>query len=159
MKMLFVGLCALSLCAGFAPKTAAQSVTITMGPVDDSYWVWNEEYQCWIWNGPEFQGDYEGHPYAYWHARHEGDNREHRPHRAEQREAVRQDEQHQERVEQPKVEVEQPQQRVEQPRVEQPRVEQPRVEHKQVEKAEEHPKVEKAKVEHKEEKAKDEKTE
>src|ERR1700724_2410796 len=74
MKRVLIGLCALSLFTGlaFAPKVAAQSITITVGPAtDDSYWVWNDEYQCWIWNGPEFQGDYQGHPYSYWHGRHQ----------------------------------------------------------------------------------------
>src|SRR6202790_1676231 len=73
MKRALIGLCALSLFSGlaFAPKVAAQSITITVGPeTDDSYWVWNDEYQCWVWTGPEFQGDYQGHPYSYWHGRH-----------------------------------------------------------------------------------------
>jgi hypothetical protein len=165
MKILFYGLLALSVCAGFSPRTSAQTVTITVGPaVDDSYWVWNEEYRCWVWTGPEFQGEYQGHPYSYWHSRHEGDDREHRPHRIEQQQPVRQEEQRveQPKVEgqqqQPKVEVEQPQQHKEaehQQQVEQPNQQQ----HKEGDKAQEHPKVEKAKVEHKEEKAKDEKNE
>ncbi len=83
MKRILIGLCALSLFTGLAlaPKAAAQSVTITVGPdTDDSYWVWNDEYQCWVWTGPEFQGDYEGHPYSYWHGRHHEEwGRDHRP--------------------------------------------------------------------------------
>jgi hypothetical protein len=68
MKVILIGLCALSVFTGLAPKVAAQNITITVGPTtDDSYWVWNDDYQCWIWTGPEFQGDYLGHPYAYWH--------------------------------------------------------------------------------------------
>jgi hypothetical protein len=44
----------------------------------------NDEYRVWVWNGPEFQGDYEGHPYSYWHGRHEGGgDRNHRPGRGE----------------------------------------------------------------------------
>src|SRR5271166_558404 len=71
MKKILICLCAFGLFASLTPKTAAQTVTITVGPAtDDSYWVWNDEYQCWIWNGPELQGDYEGHPYSYWHGRH-----------------------------------------------------------------------------------------
>jgi hypothetical protein len=57
MKKILIGLCAFGLFASLTPKTAAQAVTITVGPAtDDSYWVWNDEYQCWVWNGPEFQG-------------------------------------------------------------------------------------------------------
>lgn len=84
MKRILIGLCALcalSSLTGLAPQAAAQSVTIVISPeTDDSYWVWSDEYRCWVWNGPEFQGDYQGHPYAYWHGRHEGGgNRDHRP--------------------------------------------------------------------------------
>ena len=62
MQAIIFGLCALSLLAGLAPKVAAQNVTITVGPAtDDSYWVWNDDYQCWLWTGPEFQGDYQVH--------------------------------------------------------------------------------------------------
>ena len=62
MKTVLIGLCALGLFAGLIPRTAAQNVTITVGPAtDDSYWVWSDEYQCWVWNGSEFQGDYQGH--------------------------------------------------------------------------------------------------
>jgi hypothetical protein len=58
---------------------------ITVGPTtDDSYWIWKDEYQVWVWNGPEFQGDYQGHPYSYWHGRHEGGgDRSHRPGKGE----------------------------------------------------------------------------
>ena len=85
MKIILIASGALSLLAGFAPTTQAQSITITTGPreispdTNDSYWVWNEAYQCWVWTGPEFRGDYRGHPYSYWHKRHEGDDRNHRP--------------------------------------------------------------------------------
>jgi hypothetical protein len=85
MKTILIGLGALSLFLGFAPTTQAQSITITTGPMEvspdtnDSYWVWNDEYQCWVWTGPEFRGDWHGHPYSYWHGRHEGDDRHHRP--------------------------------------------------------------------------------
>ena len=72
MKIILIGLCALSSFVALAPKTVAQAVTIELSPAtNDSYWVWNDEFQCWIWNGPEFQGDYQGHPYSYWHGRHE----------------------------------------------------------------------------------------
>src|ERR1700722_15944476 len=93
MKRVLIGLCALSLFTGlaFAPKVAAQSITITVGPAtDDSYWVWSDEYQCWIWNGPEFQGDYRGHPYSYWHGRHHEEwGRDHRPDKGERSEGER----------------------------------------------------------------------
>jgi hypothetical protein len=93
MKRILVGLCALSFFTGLAlaPKAAAQTITITVGPAtDDSYWVWNDEYQCWVWNGPEFQGDYEGHPYSYWHGRHEGGgDRNHRPGKSQSSEGER----------------------------------------------------------------------
>jgi len=73
MKTILIGLCALGLSAGLISKTVAQTVTIELSPAtNDSYWVWNDEYLCWVWNGPEFQGDYQGHPYSYWHGRHEG---------------------------------------------------------------------------------------
>ena len=81
MKVVLIGLGALGLFGGLSPRTAAQTIAMTIGPrTDDSYWVWNDEHQCWVWNGPEFQGDYQGHPYSYWHARHEGGgDRNHRP--------------------------------------------------------------------------------
>src|ERR1700680_3214630 len=114
MKRVLIGLCALSLFTGlaFAPKVASQSITITVGPAtDDSYWVWNDEYQCWIWNGPEFEGDYQGHPYSYWHGRHQGGgDRNTRPVKGN--------------VEQSKVE--QPTTEVEKPKAKQPKVEEKR---------------------------------
>jgi hypothetical protein len=64
MRTILLGLCALTLFAGLTPKTAAQTVTTTLGaPTVDSDWVWSDEYQCWLWNGPQFQGDYEGHSF------------------------------------------------------------------------------------------------
>jgi hypothetical protein len=91
MKKILIGLCALSLCAGLVPKISAQTITITTGPAtDDSYWIWSDEYQVWLWNGPEFQGDYQGHPYSYWHGRHEGGgDRNHRPGKGESSEGER----------------------------------------------------------------------
>jgi hypothetical protein len=85
MKTILIGLCALSLFGGLISKTAAQTVIITLSPAtDDSYWIWSDEYQCWVWNGPEFQGDYQGHPYSYWHGRHDGGgDRNNRPVKAE----------------------------------------------------------------------------
>jgi hypothetical protein len=85
MKKILIGLCVLGLSAGLVPKISAQTVTITVGPAtDDSYWIWNDEYRVWVWNGPEFQCDYEGHPYGYWHGRHEGGgDRNHRPGKGE----------------------------------------------------------------------------
>jgi hypothetical protein len=62
MRTILIGLCALGLFAGLPSKTAAQTVTMTLGPSTvDSDWVWSDEYQCWLWNGPKFQGDYHGH--------------------------------------------------------------------------------------------------
>src|SRR6202011_5489493 len=113
MKRVLIGLCALSLFIGLAsaPKTAAQTVTITVGPAtDDSYWVWNDEYQCWVWTGPEFQGDYQGHPYSYWHRRHHEEwGRDHRPGKGERSEDARpanKADVEQPKAKQPKVEVE-----------------------------------------------------
>jgi hypothetical protein len=135
MKRILIGLCALSLFTGLAlaPKAAAQSVTITVGPdTDDSYWVWNDEYQCWIWNGPEFQGDYQGHPYSYWHGRHHEEwGRDHRPGKGERSEGERpanKGDVEQPKAEQPKVEVErsnaeQPKAEVEKPKEQQPKTE------------------------------------
>jgi hypothetical protein len=149
MKRILIGLCALSFTSlALAPKAAAQSITITVGPsTDDSYWVWNNEYQCWVWNGPEFQGDYQGHPYSYWHGRHEGGgDREHRPSKGESREGERPVNKGD--VEQPKAEVqrpnEQPKAEVEKPKEQQ---QQPKVEEKP--KAEEKAKTEKPKEEEK----------
>jgi hypothetical protein len=112
MKRILVGLCILSFSAGlaFAPKAAAQTVTIVVSPTtDDSYWVWNDEYQVWIWNGPEFQGDYQGHPYSYWHGRHEGGgDRNHRPGKGESSEGERpvsKENVEQPKSEQPRVEI------------------------------------------------------
>src|SRR6202047_1504036 len=102
MKRILIGLCAFGLFASLTPKTAAQTVTITVGPAaDDSYWVWN---------GPEFQGDYEGHPYSYWHGRHHEEwGRDHRPGKGERSEGerpVNKGDVEKPRAEQPKVEVE-----------------------------------------------------
>jgi hypothetical protein len=103
MKTILVGLSALSLLVGFSPTTHAQSITITTGPAEvspetnDSYWVWNDEYQCWIWTGPEFRGDYEGHPYSYWHGRHEGGgDHNHRPAKVEHHEGEHHEGEHHE---------------------------------------------------------------
>jgi len=64
MRTILIGLCALGLFAGLASKTAAQTVTMRLGPPTvDSDWVWSDEYQCWLWNGPKFQGDYQGHSF------------------------------------------------------------------------------------------------
>jgi hypothetical protein len=164
MKKILIGLCALSLCAGLAPKMSAQTVTITVGPeADDSYWVWNDEYQCWIWNGPEFQGDYEGHPYGYWHGRHQGGgDRDHRPGKGQSGEAerpVNKDNTEQPKGEQPRVEIDrsqeaQPQAEVDKQKEQQPQteVDKPKAEEKaRTEKpqTEEKPKTEKPKPEEK----------
>ena len=64
MRTILLGLCALTLFAGLTQKTAAQTVTAALGPPTvDADWVWSDEYQCWLWNGPEFQGDYQGHSF------------------------------------------------------------------------------------------------
>jgi hypothetical protein len=153
MKKILIGLCAFGLFASLTPKTAAQTVTITVGPAtDDSYWVWNDEYQCWVWNGPEFQGDYEGHPYSYWHGRHEGGgDRNHRPGKGESREGERPVNKGD--VEQPKAE--QPKAEVERAHAEQPKAEMEKPKEQQVKtevekhKAEEKSKKEKPKPEEK----------
>jgi hypothetical protein len=64
MRTILLGLCALTLFAGLTQKTAAQTVIAALGPpMADADWVWSDEYQCWLWNGPEFQGDYQGHSF------------------------------------------------------------------------------------------------
>jgi hypothetical protein len=64
MRTILIGLCALGLFGGLPSKTAAQTVTMTLGlSTVDSDWVWSDEYQCWLWNGPKFQGDYQGHSF------------------------------------------------------------------------------------------------
>ena len=64
MKTILISLCILSLFAGLTSKTLAQPVRTTLGPAtNDSYWIWSDQYQCWIWSGPEFQGDYQGHSF------------------------------------------------------------------------------------------------
>jgi hypothetical protein len=124
MKIILVGLGALSLFIGLAPKITAQSVTITVGPAtDDSYWVWNDEYQCWIWSGPEFQGDYQGHPFSYWHGRHQGgEDRNHRPGKGESRGEVRpvnRGDGEQPKTEQPRTEIDHSKAEVEKPMAQQ----------------------------------------
>jgi hypothetical protein len=78
MKKILVLFCTLSFLVGLAlaPRAAGQTISIAVGPTtDDSYW---------IWNGPEFQADYQGHPYSYWHGRHQGGgDRNHRPGKGE----------------------------------------------------------------------------
>jgi hypothetical protein len=150
IKRILIGLCALSLFTGLAlaPKAACQSVTITINPeTDDSYWVWSDEYQCWVWNGPEFQGDYQGHPYSYWHGRHEGGgDREHCPRKRQSGEGERQrgneGNVEQPRGEQQKAEAEKP--KVEQPKAEESKAEKPKAEEKV---KSEKPKKEKSKTE------------
>ena len=146
-EKVLIGLCVLSLFTGlaFAPKVAAQSITITVGPAtDDSYWVWSDEYQCWIWNGPEFQGDYQGHPYSYWHGRHHEEwGRDHRPGKGERSEGERPVN---------KGDVEQP--RAEQPEAERPNAEQHKAEVEKPKEQQRKAEVEKPKAE---EKAKTEK--
>jgi len=150
----------LSLFTGlaFAPKTAAQTVTITVGPAtDDSYWVWNDEYQCWVWNGPEFQGDYEGHPYSYWHGRHHEEwGRDHRPGKGERSEGerpVNKGDVEQPRAEQPKAEVERPNAEQHKAEAEKPKEQQGKAEVEKP-KAEEKAKTEKPKEEEKSKKEK-----
>jgi hypothetical protein len=64
MKTILISLCVLSIFAGLTSKTLAQAVGTTLGPtMNDSDWIWSDQYQCWIWNGPEFQGDYQGHSF------------------------------------------------------------------------------------------------
>jgi hypothetical protein len=64
MRTILLGLCALTVFAGVPQNTAAQTVTMTLcPPTVDADWVWSDEYQCWLWNGPEFQGDYQGHSF------------------------------------------------------------------------------------------------
>jgi hypothetical protein len=64
MRTILIGLCALGLFAGLTSKTAAQTVPMTLGPLTvDWDWVWGDEYQCWVWNGPQFLGDYQGHSF------------------------------------------------------------------------------------------------
>ena len=135
MKRVLIGLCALNLLTGlaFAPKVEAQSITITVGPAtDDSYWVWNDEYQCWIWNGPEFQGDYQGHPYSYWHGRHHEEwGRDRRPGKGERSEGerpVNKGDVVQPKAEQPKAEVERSNGEQHKADVEKPKEQQPKTE-------------------------------
>jgi len=68
MKTILISLCALSLFAGLTSKTVAQPVTTTLAlATNDSYWLWSDQYQCWVWGGPEFQGDYQGHSFFKQH--------------------------------------------------------------------------------------------
>src|ERR1700683_5611851 len=55
MRTILLGLCALTLFAGLTSKTAAPTVAVD--------WAWSDQYQCWVWNGPQFEGDYEGHSF------------------------------------------------------------------------------------------------
>jgi hypothetical protein len=142
MKKILIGLCALSLWAGLVAKISAQTVTITVGPAtDDSYWVWNDEYHVWVWNGPEFHGDYEGHSYSYRHGRHEGGgDRNHRPGKGETSEGehpVKKDSVELPKDIQPRVEFDRskeasPQSEIEKPKVQPPKpeVDKPKAEEK-----------------------------
>jgi hypothetical protein len=142
MKKILIGLCALGVGAGLAPKISAQTITIMVGPAtDDSYWIWNDQYQVWVWNGPEFQGDYQGQPYSYWHGRHEGGgDRNHRPGKSQSSEAerpVNKDNTEQPKGEQPRVEIDRSQAAQPQPEAEKQKerqakteVEKPKVEEK-----------------------------
>ena len=166
MKTILIGLCALSLLAGLAPKVAAQNITITVGPAtDDSYWVWNDDYQCWLWTGPEFQGDYQGHSYVYWHGRHEGGgDRDHRPGKGESNDGVRpvnngdveqpkalqpRTEVQQRTAEQPNSDVEKSREQQPKPQVEQPKAEQPKSEAEKPKEQQAKPQVGKPKGEEK----------
>ena len=140
---------------GLEPAFRVQTVTITVGPAtDDSYRVWNDEYQCWIWNGPEFQGDYEGHPYSYWHGRHHEEwGRDHRPGKGEGERPVNKGEVEQPRAEQPKAEAERPHTEEPKAEAEKPK-EQPGKAEVEKPKAEEKAKTEKPKEEEKSKKEK-----
>jgi hypothetical protein len=112
MRKIFVAFWTISFLAGLtlAPKAVAQTIRIIAGPTtDDSYWIWNNEYQVWLWNGPEFQGDYQGHPYSYWHGRHEGGgDHNHRPGKGQSSGAehlVNKESAEQAKGEQPRVEI------------------------------------------------------
>jgi hypothetical protein len=112
MKKILVVFCTLNFLGGLAlaPRAAAQTISIVAGPTtDDSYWIWNDEYQVWLWNGPEFQADYQGHPYSYWHGRHQGGgDRNHRPGKGESSEGehpVNKENTEQAKGEQPRVEI------------------------------------------------------
>jgi sRNA-binding protein len=78
-----------------------------------------------------FQGDYEGHPYCYWHGRHEGGgDRNHRPGKGEGERPVNRGNVEQPRVEidrtqetQPKAEVEKPKEQQRKTEVEKPKAE------------------------------------
>jgi hypothetical protein len=153
MKKILIGLCALGFCAGLAPKISAQTFTITVGPAtDDSYWIWNDEYQVWVWNGPEFQGDYQGHPYSYWHGRHEGGgDRNHRPVKGESSEGerpVNKDNVEQPKGMQPRVEIDRSKEVPPQAEVEKAKEQQPKPEPDKP-KTEEKSKTEKPKPEEK----------
>ena len=152
MKTIWIGLFALGLFAGSPPKAATQTVTTMVGPeTDDSYWVWNDEFHCWIWNGPEFQGDYQGHPYSFWHARHEDhEDGSHRPGKSRNGDGERPV--NKGTVEQPRVEIDrsqsgQPKEELEKPKEQQPaktEVEKPKADEKLKPEA---PKEEKSKAE------------
>ena len=153
MKKFLIGLCALSLSAGLVSKISAQTVTITVGPTtDDSYWIWNDEYQIWLWNGPEFQGDYQGHPYSYWHGRHEGGgDRNHRPGKGESSEGerpVNKENVEQSKGLQPRVEIDRSKEVAPQAEVEKPKEQRPKPEAEKP-KAEGKSKTEKPKPEEK----------
>ena len=135
MKRILIGFYTLSFLAGlaFIPKAAAQTITIIAGPTtDDSYWMWNDEYQVWLWNGPEFQGDYQGHPYSYWHGRHErGGDRNHRPMKGESSEGehpVNKENVEQPKGEQPRVEIDKSKEPLSQPEVEKAKAQAPKPE-------------------------------
>ena len=170
MKKILVVFCTLSFLAGLAltPRAAAQTISIVAGPTtDDSYWIWNDKYQVWLWNGPEFQADYQGHPYSYWHGRHEGGgDRNHRPGKGESSEGeqpVNKDNVEQPKGLQPKVEIDRSKEAPTQAEVEKakeqapkPEVAKPKADEKATEKpqTEEKSKTEKPKPEEKKEDSK-----
>jgi hypothetical protein len=161
MKKLLIGLFLL-----FATFASSQSVTITVDPQSEathSDWIWNDECQCWIWNGPYFDGFFEGHNYEWWHQKHAGGERARPPYWNEGNRGDRGERPHSELpkrpegdtrsstgtvIEQPKNGVEKP----EAPKVETPKIEAPRPEHPKVEQS----RAEQSKQEqHEGEKAKD----
>jgi hypothetical protein len=70
VALLMLGTAVLGVFPGLTPKTAAQTSTTTLAaPTVDLDWVWSDQYQCWVWHGPEFHGDYQGRSFFKEHFR------------------------------------------------------------------------------------------
>jgi len=83
MKRFVLCLSFLAYLAG-VPLKAQQIIIQLPGSVPEeinnqSYWSWDDGRRCWVWTGPEFEGERGGHDWHWWHEHRFQGDREHPP--------------------------------------------------------------------------------